>query len=259
MIRAWWWTKRSPARLLHGGASHRHNGLRWSHIIAVLERFGVGFPPERLKTLFLALVVVNCCALAGCASNPITDAYKARDRLFAPDPLNEPASEQIFADAYAKARDLAQRDPTPANIVSFVDSGNAKSAVSCNAWIRRDMGARRGITASDKTIGILGGLFTALAGILEWNPVAVAVTGVVQTGFSAFGKAAVESLGAPSIYQAQTAVRSLLAQCSDQLAADAPTLTFGRAYGRLEACAATCSAEAAQSLADRALVAGQAK
>ncbi len=58
---------------------------------------------------------------------------------------------------------------------------------------------------------------------------------------------------APSPYTVQTTLLGMLGSCGDQLRADAPGLSFGQAYVRLEGCSRVCSFESAQAAANNAL------
>lgn len=192
-----------------------------------------------------ALIVLM---LSGCA------LQEQRQLLYAPEPLNTPTSKTAFSDAYAKALAEAQTSSAGHSVERYVDAGNAANTRACVDWLGRVTLARRGIVASDRNIGVAAGLVTALLGIFGASTEAVAVLGAGVAAAHGFGtNLQADVLGAPSQYQAQAAILSLLGQCSDQLTIDAPLLKFSQAYQRLEACHSICSFEAATEAANQAL------
>lgn len=198
--------------------------------------------------LIRAIMIV--LLLSGCA------LQEQRKLLLAPEPLNSSATRAVFVDAYAKALAEAQASGTKPNVLAYVDSGNALNALNCAQWTDRLTQARRGLVASDRNIGVFAGLLTALFGIFGASADAVAVLGAGTAAAHGFGTGMQDTvLGAPSQYQAQAAILGLQQQCADQLLTDAQAggMTFGRAYGRLEACARVCSADAATEAANHAI------
>lgn len=195
-------------------------------------------------------VLLFVVLLAGCSFNPI----KERQLLFTPEPLNSPATKQTFVDNYAHALAAVQADTNPGTLVTYVDAGNALNARNCSEWITRVSLAKRGLLLSDHNLGVVSALTTAIAGLAEWNPTAVAALGAAQVAVQGFStNLQTDVLGAPSQHQAQSTIFGLQATCADQLLADAPFLRFSQAYSRLEACARVCSYDAAAAAADSAL------
>jgi hypothetical protein len=197
----------------------------------------------------LMLVVI---VLTGCSTTPM----QMRRELYAPVPLNDPATRPAFTDTYARALAAAQSGGDSTSIAAYIDAGNAMNARNCSEWLSRVTLARRGLVASDHNLGVASALLTTMAGIGEWNPASVAVLGALQVAAQGFGSnLQSDVLGAPSQYQAQASVLGLLGTCSDQLLADAPGLRFSQAYARLENCEHVCSFDGAAAAASAALAA----
>lgn len=203
-----------------------------------------------LDCLLVLVLVALFGSLEGCAG--IEAIQKQRRELFAPEPL--PSYKTVFSKAYGDALKEAHANPTPVTITSFVDAGNALNARSCNEWLSRVTLARRGLVASDHALGVAGALATTLAGIARASSTTVAVLGATEVALQGLSTGIQNDvLGAPSEYQAQQTILSLLGSCSDRLLADAPALKFSQAYSRLEGCARYCSHDAASAAATRAL------
>lgn len=198
-----------------------------------------------MKYLWLAVFL-----LVGCAQ--IEGLQKERAKYFAPESL--PDHKTIFTKAYTEALTKAHADPSPSTITAFVDAGNALNAQYCTNWFQRLTLARRGLVANDHTLGIIGGLLTALAGAFSWPADVVTLLGAGQVAMHGLSDTAqADVLGAPSQYQAQETVYSLQTACGSKLLADAPTLKFSAAYARLEGCARICSHDAASEAATKGL------
>lgn len=189
--------------------------------------------------------------LSGCSL--FKEAQRERQLLFAPEGL--PSNKQVFTRNYSDAlKAVDAGTATPAEMVAYVDAGNALLAKNCTDWMDRLTLARRGYLASDHNMAVAGGLITSLAGILEWPARTVAILGAGQVAAQGFGQNVQNDvLGAPSQYAAQNAVLSAQAACGDRLLSDAPKLRFSQAYARLEACARICSHDAASDAVTRAL------
>ncbi len=202
------------------------------------------------STALAALLILCVWVLSGCSTNPM----QTRRELYAPVPLNDPATRPAFTNAYARALAAAQSNGDPGSIAAFVDAGNAMNARNCSEWLSRVTLAKRGLVASDHTLGVASSLATTIMGIAEASPVSVAILGALGVAVQGFStNLQGDVLGAPSQYQAQATVLGLLGTCSDQLLADAPTLRFSQAYSRLENCEHVCSFDGAAAAASAAL------
>lgn len=203
-----------------------------------------------LAGVLAAILIV--LVLGGCSM--FKEAQKERALLFAPEGL--PSNKQVFTRNYSAALQAVDSGTaTPAEIVAYIDAGNALLAKSCTDWFERLTLSRRGLIANDHTLGVIGGLLTTLAGAFAWPADVVTVLGASQVAIQGLSQTQQQDvLGAPSQYAAQNAVLQAQGACGDKLLADAPKLKFSQAYLRLETCARLCSHDAASDAVTRALL-----
>jgi hypothetical protein len=200
--------------------------------------------------LLLALALLALFgSFQGCAS-----VQKERALLFAPEGL--PSNKQLFTRNYAealKAVDTGQA--TPAEMVTYVDAGNALLAKQCADWMDRLTLARRGYVADDHTLAIFSGLLMTLAGAFAWPADVITVLGAGTVAAQGFGQSRQQDvLGAPSQWAAQNAIFAAQEKCGNDLLIAAPKLEFSQAYLGLEKCARVCSHDAASDAVTRALM-----
>lgn len=203
-----------------------------------------------------AVLVFLLLTLNGCAA-----MQKERALLFAPEGL--PSNQSIFLHNYSEAiKAVDKGTATKAEIVAYIDAGNALLAKNCTDWFDRLTLARRGYIANDHTLGIVGGLLTTLAGAFAWPADLIVALGAGQVAIQGFSQSAQQDvLGAPSQWAAQNAILAQQATCGGELlaAAEKDKLKFSQAYLGLETCARMCSHDAASAATTRALLDGATK
>lgn len=206
-----------------------------------------------LDVIVLGVVLLGV-GLASTGCTMFKEAQRERAMLFAPEGL--PSNKQVFSHNYSEALKAVDKGAaTPAEIVAYVDAGNALLAKQCADWMDRLTLARRGYIADDHTLAIFGGLLMTLAGAFAWPADVITVLGASQVAAQGFGQSRQQDvLGAPSQWAAQNAIFAQQAACGDKLLADAPKLTFSQVYVRLEACSRICSHDAAADATTRALM-----
>jgi hypothetical protein len=188
----------------------------------------------------------------GCAM--FESVQKERQLLFEPKQL--PSNTQIFERMYSDAlKAVDKNNATPAEIVAYVDAGNALQIKYCTDWFDRLKLKSRGLIASDHNMAVAGGLLTTIAGAFNWPANAVMALGAGQVALQGFSQnIQTDVVGAPSQFAVQNKIFELQAECGNKLLAEAKTLKFSQAYLGLERCARVCSHDAASDAVTRALM-----
>jgi hypothetical protein len=199
--------------------------------------------------IFLVLPLI--ASLSGCAL--FQEAQKERQLLFAPEGL--PSNKQVFAHNYSEALKAVDKGTaTPAEMVAYVDAGNALLAKNCTDWMDRLSLKSRGIIASDHNLAIAGGLVTTILGALKAASSVVMGFGAAQVALQGFSQnIQTDVLGAPSQFVAQNKILELQSACGDALLSRAKELKFSQAYLGLEKCARICSHDAASEAVTQSL------
>lgn len=201
------------------------------------------------RILFVVLIEL----IGGCAT--VAEYKQEKQLLLAPAPLNPPESKAILTSAYTATMRVAQTSTDQKNIAAYVSAGNAVNSMNCSDWLSRVTMTKRNIMFTDHQIGVMEGLATTLMGVGKVASSTVAVVGALEVAATGLSQnIQTDLLLAPSAYAVQTTLLGMLNFCSDQLRADAPGLSFGQAYTRLESCSRVCSFEAAQAATNNALV-----